>query len=364
MLDLLYEVGIDSVIDTAKLMPFLFVTYLAMEALEHGIGSRIFEAISRGGKTGPVIGALLGAIPQCGFSAMTATLYSGGVVTLGTLIAVFLSTSDEMVPVFLSHAGGATQMLWIIALKVIVGMAAGFLIDLCVHVLFHTAPAHHIHDLCEREHCGCDDEVGEADETAIHAHMDGHEFCCSDGFDEDYASEHGHEHQHAHGHVHGGEAHGHSHAHDHAHAHGHDHGHAHAEDGNLVLGIVHSALHHTIQVGFFILVACFVFGLFVEGVGEEAVAAFIGDNPVSAVFLTGLFGLIPNCAASVFISELFLSGMLATPAMLAGLLVSGGTGLLVLFRTNEGLRENLVITAITYAFGVGVGLVALGAGLV
>lgn len=129
------------------------------------------------------------------------------------------------------------------------------------------------------------------------------------------------------------------------------------------MGIIRSALHHTIQVGFFILIACFVFGFFVEGVGEEAVAAFIGDNPVTAVFLAGLFGLIPNCAASVFISELYLEGVLAVPAMLSGLLVGGGTGLLVLYRTNDNLRENLIITVVTYVFGVGVGLIALGAGL-
>lgn len=342
MFELLYEVGVDSLVDTAKLIPFLFVTYLVMEALEHGIGSRIFEAISRGGKTGPFIGALLGAIPQCGFSAMTATLYSGGVVTAGTLIAVLLSTSDEMVPVFLSHAGGASQMLWIIVLKVIVGMLVGFLIDLSLHVFFHTAPAHHIHDLCEREHCGCDDEIGEANEAAVHSHDD-HEH------DDHAHADHAHD-DHAF-------AHGHSHAHDHGHAH------AHAEGGSLVMGIIRSALHHTIQVGFFILIACFVFGFFVEGVGEEAVAAFIGDNPVTAVFLAGLFGLIPNCAASVFISELYLEGVLAVPAMLSGLLVGGGTGLLVLYRTNDNLRENLIITVVTYVFGVGVGLIALGAGL-
>ena len=345
-LELFQEVCLESVVDTAKLLPFLFVTYLAMEALEHGMGSNIYKAISRGGKTGPIIGALLGAIPQCGFSAMTATLYSGGVVTAGTLIAVFLSTSDEMVPVFLSHPGGAQQMLWIIGVKVVVGLLAGYLVDLAVHLFFHTAPAHHIHELCEQEGCNCDDELGEADEAALHAYMAGHEDCCDAGA----------VHVHTHDHVH-------DHAHVHAHDHGHDHGHAHAHDGSTLGAIVRSALHHTINVASFILVASFIFGMLVEGVGEEAVASFIGNNPVSAVFLSGLFGLIPNCAASVFISELYLEGILGVPAMLGGLLVSAGTGLLVLYRTNRNLAENLALTGITYAFGVGVGLIALAAGV-
>lgn len=343
MFELLYDVLVDSVIDTAKLLPFLFITYVAMEALEHSTSGRLHERVASAGKAGPIIGALLGVVPQCGFSAMAATLFSGGVITFGTLLAVLLSTSDEMIPVFAAHPGAIEKVVPILGIKVLVAILAGLFLDLVIHVLWHTAPAHHIHDLCEREECGCDEEAGH---DHAHAHVHEHEAVCTCGHDHD----HEHVHTHVHAHDHGAEC-----------FCGHDHSHTH--EGSTIGSILHSALVHTVQVTIFIFAATFVLGLIVEGVGEDVIGGFFAAHPTWAVLFASLFGLIPNCASSVIISELYLNGTLAAPAMLAGLLAAGGSGLLVLFRTNNDLRENLLVTACLLAVAIGVGVIARMAGV-
>ena len=287
-----------SVGDTLRLVPFLFVTYLAMEALEHASADRVQAVVERSGKAGPAVGALLGAIPQCGFSAMAATLYAGRVVTVGTLVAVILSTSDEMIPVFLAHGEPAGRMLAIMAAKVVVGVAVGFAVDVALRLLRRAGDGHaHIHELCERAHCHCDDDDA-----------------------------------------------------------GHDHGHGR-------WAIVRSAAVHTVQVGAWILVITFAFGLVIELVGVDALATAVANHPVRATFLSALVGLIPNCGASVAITELYLEGALATGPMLAGLLASGGVGLLVLWRTNADLRQNAVITLFVYVVAVVVGLASGSLGI-
>jgi hypothetical protein len=143
--NVLVDVIADSVLDTLELVPFLFVTYLAMEALEHSTEGAVQGIVARAGHAGPVVGGLLGAIPQCGFSAMAATLFSGGVVTVGTLVAVILSTSDEMVPVFLAHQEPVGHLLSIMLLKVVVGIIVGLLLDAVLHAVRHVGtPKPHI----------------------------------------------------------------------------------------------------------------------------------------------------------------------------------------------------------------------------
>ena len=308
MMDLFIDVLVDSVKDTAQLIPFLLVTYLAMEALEHSAGGRMEELVSRAGAAGPAVGAALGAVPQCGFSAMAATLFSGRVITIGTLVAVILSTSDEMVPVFIAHQAPMGRMLSIVAAKAVVGLIAGIIIDLIVRALGRAGDGKlHIHELCEREHCGCDD-----------------------GDDE----------------------------------HGEEDGHGHHHHGHGIAGIVRSALVHTVQVTAFIFAVSLVFGFIIESVGHENLVALLGAHPVRATFIAGLVGLIPNCGASVAIADLFMEGVLATGPMMSGLLASGGVGLLVLFRTNADLRQNLLITAIVYAVAVVVGLLTSSFGII
>lgn len=324
-MDFLLDVLTESVIDTLKLIPFLFLTYLAMEALEHSASHHVRAAVEKSGKAGPVVGSILGALPQCGFSAMAATLYAGRVVTAGTLVAVILSTSDEMIPVFVAHQESPTRLFGILALKVIVGIVAGLLVDVALRMLHRTGDGHtHIHELCERAHCHCEDvedENGSAEAEAQTAAAGEHD---------DVAREH---------------------------AHGHDH------HGHGLWPIVRSALVHTVQVTVFIFLVAFVFGLLIEGVGEDTIGELLADHPVRATFIAALVGLIPNCGASVALTELFLDGTLAAGPMVAGLLVSGGVGLLVLWRTNADLRQNAAVTGVVYAVGVAVGLLVGATGM-
>lgn len=345
--------------DTLVLVPFLFVTYTALEALEHAAGARANAVVRRAGAAGPVAGALLGVVPQCGFSAMAATLYAGRVVTLGTLAAVFLSTSDEMLPMLVAERVDAGLLFRVLGLKVLVALVTGVLADFAIRALRRNARVHaflrrtvfsvrrdgmeadvvdqmaeggetaeHICRLCEQDHCGC-----------------GH----------DHAHAHGDEHGHEHGHERGYEdADGHVAGCDHDHGHGH--GHAGGRFG-IAGSIVMSAVSHTVQVSLFIFLVTFALVLVLETVGEDALAAFLSGNQLLAVFASALVGLVPNCSASVVITQLYLEGVLGFAPLMAGLLASAGVGYLVLFRTNRHPRENAVIV-------VGLFLVACVWGLV
>ncbi|MGN0075580.1 MAG: putative manganese transporter [Parafannyhessea sp.] len=319
---LFVDVLLDAVHDTLELVPFLFVTYLAMEALEHAAGGKTERIIARADKSGPVVGALLGALPQCGFSAMAGTLYAARVVSAGTLVAVILSTSDEMIPVFVAHEQPVGRLLAIMGTKVAIGMVVGLLVDMVLRALHRAGDGHaHIAELCEAAHCECDEIEGEdldasADGTAAGAA-----------------------------------------GHDHAHAHGHSR-------GSRIWHIVRSALIHTAEVTFFIFLVTLAFGLVIELAGTDAIGHFLGVHPFRATLLAALIGLIPNCGASVAITELYLAGSLGAGPMMAGLLVSGGMGLLVLFRTNRDMRQNVAITAFIYVVGVVCGLVVSGLGII
>ena len=302
-----------SVEDTLYLIPFLFVTYLAMEWLEHKAGDKAEEAVRRAGAAGPVVGALVGIVPQCGFSAAAATLWAGRVITLGTLFAVFLSTSDEMLPIFLAEQVAPATILKIMGVKLMIGMVMGFVVDAAVRLARRDRERLRIHELCERDRCHCN---GDCD-------------ACEQQPELAYDYEHDEEHEHHH------------------------------EGGS----ILRSALTHTVQVTVFIFVITLVLDGARELVGEDALGAFLGSNPVLSVLGSALVGLIPNCAASVVIAQLYVEGALGAGAMMAGLLVSAGVGLLVLFRTNRGLRQNLIVLAGLWATGVFWGLIISAFGI-
>ena len=365
-MDLLIDILLDAGKDTLSLVPFLLVTYLVLETLEHVAGDRVNGAIKRAGAAGPVVGSLLGIVPQCGFSAMAATLYAGRVVTLGTLVAVFLSTSDEMLPLLLAEQVPVQTMAMLLASKALIALVTGFIVDAAIRGLRRNARAHaairrtvlgtaanpahvncahddhtggdiidevaeagvsadHIHELCERDHCGCDDD--------------------EDG--------HGHDHNHGRHYDHG-------HAGEHEHHHGHDHGHSH--EGAPVLSIIRSAISHTVQVSVFIFLVTLILVAVLETFGESAIEQFLRGNETLAVLGSALVGLIPNCSASVVITQLYLEGALQLAPMLAGTLISAGVGYLVLFRTNRSARENALFLVMMYVIGAGWGLVlsALG----
>lgn len=316
-----------SIEDTLYLIPFLFVTYLAMEWLEHKTGGRTQEAVQRAGAAGPVLGSLLGVIPQCGFSAAAATLYAGRVITLGTVFAVFLSTSDEMLPIFLAEQVPIDTVVKVMGAKVIIGMVMGFIVDAALRLVRRDRQNLRIHELCARDkcHCGGDCATCEENPALVYEHHDDCGSCCT------------HEH------------------HEHDHGHDHDHG---------WKGIAKSAFVHTAQVTLFIFVITLVLNGVLETVGEDALAAFVGSNSVLAVFASALVGLVPNCAASVVVAQLYVEGVLGAGAMLSGLLVSAGIGLLVLVRTNRRAKENLAIVAILYVTGVAWGLAVNALGIV
>ena len=267
----------------------------------------------RAGAAGPVVGALVGIVPQCGFSAAAATLWAGRVITLGTLFAVFLSTSDEMLPIFLAEQVAPMTILKIMGVKLMIGMVMGFVVDAAVRLARRDRERLRIHELCERDRCHCNSDCDACEQQPELA----------------YDYEHDEEHEHHH------------------------------EGGS----ILRSALKHTVQVTVFIFVITLVLDGALELVGEDALGAFLGSNPVLSVLGSALVGLIPNCAASVVIAQLYVEGALGAGAMMAGLLVSAGVGLLVLFRTNRGLRQNLIVLAGLWATGVFWGLIISAFGI-
>lgn len=316
-----------SVSDTLYLIPFLFLTYMAMEWLEHRTAGKTQEAIQHAGAAGPIVGAVLGVVPQCGFSAAAATLYAGRVVTLGTLFAVFLSTSDEMLPIFIAEQVPVETIAKILGAKLLIGMIMGFIVDTVLRLARRDKQKLRIHELCEQDRCHCNNECTtcESNPELVYQHHDDCAAGCS------------HEH----------------------HAHEHDHDHSHGWKS-----ILKSALIHTVQVGVFVFLITLVLNYVLEVVGEDALASFLGSNTVLSVLASALVGLIPNCAASVAIAQLYLEGVLGAGAMMAGLLVSAGVGLLVLLRANRPLRQTIAIIALLYATGVAWGLVGNALGIV
>lgn len=401
---LITDILLDAARDTLSLVPFLFVTYLALELLEHAAGPRADVAVRRAGAAGPVVGAVLGVVPQCGFSAMGATLYAGRVVTIGTLVAVFLSTSDEMLPLLAAEQVDIAIVAKILLVKALVAAAMGLALDALMRSLrgnerVHTvlrrtvlgsragvaaaggavvdaaggvvvgaggagrneAGSHlsadsdlidelssagestcHIHELCERDHCGCDDDDCAGADGAADARV-----CeVASGCGRDDSSRRG---------LHAREAAGGGRGHDHT---GHEHG-AHG----LARSVARSALSHTVQVSAFIFLVTFVLVAVLDTVGERALADFLAGNAALATLASGAVALIPNCAASVVITQLYLEGVLGFGPMLAGSLVAAGVGFLVLFRSNRSARENIAILLLLYGIGVAWGFLftALGA---
>lgn len=273
---MIIDIILDSFIDSVRLLPFLFVTYLVMEYLEHKTGDKMQQAIRSAGKGGPMIGGILGIFPQCGFSAAASNLYAGRIVTLGTLVAVFLSTSDEMLPIMISRNTGAAMIIKVLAVKLAVAVAAGFVIDL---VFCANKKDMQIEHLCEQHHCHCEN------------------------------------------------------------------------------GIWKSALHHTVEIFVYILLISVVLNLLIAWIGEETLGSIILDRPIAGTLLAGLVGLIPNCAASVVVTQLYLDGVLGAGGMLAGLLSGSGVGLLVLLKVNDDWKENLRVIGLLYAVGVAAGIV-------
>ncbi len=267
----------DTLIDGIKLLPFLFITYLIMEYIEHKTGNKAQNIVKKSGKCGPLFGGILGVFPQCGFSAAAANLYSARIISIGTLIAVFLSTSDEMLPILISESASVGLILQILAIKLVIGVVAGFAVDIITRFINKKKEdnvVENVSHLCEHEHCDC---------------------------------EH---------------------------------------------GIFKSSLKHTLNIFLFIIIITFILNIGIHLIGEENISNFIARFPTVGILICALVGFIPNCASSVIITELYLTNLISMGAMISGLLVGSGIGLLVLFKSNKNLKENLKISGILYLIGI------------
>ena len=271
------EIILDTLIDALKLLPFLFITFLIMEYIEHKFSEKSKDKISKSGKYGPVIGSLLGAIPQCGFSVMATNLYSARIITVGTLISIYLSTSDEMLPILISNGKDANTILKILVIKIIIGMICGFIIDFILRK--NKKDNLDIKHLCEEEHCDCDH------------------------------------------------------------------------------GILKSALKHTFSIILFIVIVTFILNLMVHFLGEENIGKLFLKDSIFSPFLSSLIGLIPNCASSVILTELYLSNVISLSSCIGGLLTGSGAALIVLFRVNKNKKDNIKIILTLYLIGVIFGVI-------
>ena len=281
MKEFLEEVVLDGLIDVLKLIPFLFVAFLILEYIEHKMSKKNEKILVNNKKLGPILGGVLGAFPQCGFSTMASNLYSSGIITTGTLIAVFLSTSDEMLPILLGEKINPLTIAKIVGFKVVVGITLGFVIDL-IYRRSKKKEYHHkdIHDLCEKEHCDCE----------------------------------------------------------------HD-------------GIILSSIKHALRIGLFILLANATINLIIFFIGEDSLKDILLNKNIFSYFLASLVGLIPNCASSVIMTELFISGLITKGVLMSGLLTGSGLGLLILFKENDNKKDNLSILLTIYFVGVIIGFI-------
>ena len=282
------EVILDSLLDSLKTLPFLFAVYLVIEIIEHRAADKMRSALADS-RLGIISAAALGLFPQCGFSVAAANLYSERLITAGTLIAVFISTSDEAIPIVASNSGSVKWLLPLLGVKFLWAIIAGFAVNGLFkllkldHASIHiNHPPVHIHESGEHHHC---DE------------------CDSDG------------------------------------------------------GIFKNALKRTFSIFVFIIVTSLLLNIVIYFIGEKNLGKILLTNSVVQPFVAALIGLIPNCAASVVLSQLFVSGSLSFGALTAGLSAGAGVGMLVLFRVNRSMKQNFSILGTLYIMSVLIGVI-------
>lgn len=295
------KILLDALIDTTKMIPFLFVIYIGIEYLEFRLGDNLIKKVKRAGKVAPAAGALFGLVPQCGFSVMATALYAKRVVTVGTLLAVYLATSDEALPIILSQPGKAGVIVPMLASKLIIALVAGYLIDF---ILLKRK-----HDTAEAEICAS------AERAVINNNMGEEDFdekgCC-----------------------------GHS---------------CPAPKIDLKELIVHP-LRHTLKVFVYLFIASVLINYIVFKVGDENLGRVFLQGSVFQPVIAAFVGLIPNCAASVAITDIFLKGGLSFGSAIAGLCSGAGLGLLVLFKENKSLKDSLKVTGLLVAISAASGI--------
>ena len=277
--EILEEIFLHGILDTLKIIPFLFLTYLLMEFIEHRAGDKAEKFMTRAGFFAPAVGGVLGAVPQCGFSAAASNLYAGRVISVGTLIAVFLSTSDEMLPILISGDVSLATAALVVLYKAAVGIFVGLAVDAALHFMKQKKEEINIDAICDEDNCHCE------------------------------------------------------------------------------RGILYSALHHTLTISAFVLAVTLLVNTLVFFIGEDNLGAIMYNKPVVGHLIAAIFGLIPNCAASVALTTLCTSGLITAGTMMSGLFSGAGVGLLVLFKVNKHLKDNLIIVGIIVLTGVIFGVI-------
>lgn len=267
---------LDGLIDTLKLIPYLLITFIILELIEHKITKKTQATISKYKQTGPIIGGLLGGFPQCGFSAMASNLYTNKVITRGTIIAMFLSTSDEMLPIMLGEDVEIALIAKIIFIKVLIGIIVGLIVD---KIFKSKIDSNSIKEMCDEEHCHCKK------------------------------------------------------------------------------GIFISSIIHTLKTTLFVLIANLIINVLIYFIGVENLSNVLNNNNILVYFISSIIGLIPNCASSIVITEAYISGIIPLGVTIAGLLTGSGIGILLLFKNNKDLKDNIMILSITYFTGVIVGFI-------
>ena len=313
----------DAVKDTLLVIPILYLAYLLVSYFSHNNNEKYSKILHKCNKAGPIIGSLLGCIPQCGFSSVMSQLYSKRVITLGTLIAVFLATSDEAIPIMLSEPAFIPDLLLLLAIKIVYGIIIGYIIDGCVSLFTKRK--------LKAVKTAKTGDSGQTSKDLIDKELEHIDYCGC-----------GHSHSHSCNHASEEE-------------HGHDHNHGHCCATNIFL----DALQHTAIIIAYVFIATLIINLingYCGGLGP--LESMFTDNVYVQIVLASLIGLIPNCAASVFVVELYMSGVLYFPALLAGLCAGAGVGLIVLFTTNyKKTGMNILITLLLYMLAVLAGII-------
>lgn len=271
------EVILDTIVDSLKLIPFLLVAFLIIELLEHKLNNKTKNIITKSKKIGPIIGSLLGVIPQCGFSVMATNLYITRIITLGTLISIYLSTSDEMLIIMISEKVEISLILKILLIKIFFGIVYGLIIDKIINKKKKDKETNY--ELCDEEHCDCNHSI------------------------------------------------------------------------------LLSAIKHTLHITLFIFIITLIINTIFTLLGDNYLSKILLNNSILSPFITSLIGLIPNCAASVILTELYLNSTISLGALIGGLLTSSGSSLLVLIKNNKNQKENLSIILLLYALGVLSGII-------
>lgn len=276
------DIIIDTLIDAIKILPFLYCAFLIIELLEHRISNKSKKIIEKSDKLGPIVGSALGMVPQCGFSVLATNLYITRIISLGTLIAIYLSTSDEMLPILITEKVNILIILRLVFIKFIIGMFFGLIIDFILRRKNkNIKQKKEDYSICHDQNCHCDEE-----------------------------------------------------------------------------GIFLSSLKHTIKTIVFVIIITFILNIIMEYLGNDYISKIFLKNNFLAPFISSLIGLIPNCSASIILTELYVKGAITLSSTIAGLLTSSGVAMLILFRTNKNVKENLFILSLVYAIGVFCGVVA------